>query len=197
VILQAGNYTDPFHHVPWCKETADEYLLAIFELIEEVGKLENVELIIKLKNKKSSTHKTIVENHIRKLGLEDKARVDTTGKFSDMMARAHLVVCNLSGTIEETLANNIPLMIHTYRKNYFHIDKVAVAESTIDGLAPAYLVEKPADIGRIITSLDKRRAELRNPALFAKVAWPQKDLTTLADIAKVLVQSAKENPHAC
>lgn len=189
VVLQAGNYTDAMNHIPWCKETGDEYLMAIIELIEEVGALENVELIIKLKNKKADTHKKIVEAHIAKLGVGDKVRVDTTSKFSDVMARAHLVVCNLSGTIEEALANNIPLMIHTYRKNYFHIAEKTVMESSIDGLAPAYLVKKREDIGEIITRLSARRTELNNPALYRHVAWPEEERVSMQQLARMLIES--------
>ncbi len=191
VILQAGNYTDAFHHVPWCKETADEYLLAILELVEEVGKLDNVELIIKLKNKKSATHQKIVEAHIAKLGISDKVRVDTTSRFPELMARTHLMVCNLSGTIEEALANHIPVMIHTYRKTYFHIDPQVVADSTADGLAPAYLVKQREDIGRIITRLSARCAGLHDPALFARVAWQENELTSMREFAKDLVNSTR------
>ena len=192
VILQAGNYTDAYNHIPWCKETADEYLLAIIELLEEVGKLDNVELIIKLKNKKSGTHKAIVEGHIARLGIADKARVDTTGKFSEVMARAHIVVCNISGTIEEALANNIPLMIHTTRKSYFHIAEQTVRAAAIGDIAPAYLVKERADIGRIITLLDKHRSELNNPVLYKNVAWQEKELTSIHDFAKDLVDSASK-----
>jgi len=190
VILQAGNYTDAYNHIPWCKETADEYLLAIVELLEEVGKLENVELIIKLKNKKADTHKKIVQGHIDRLGINDKARVDTTSKFSDLMARAHIVVCNLSGTIEEALANNIPLMIHTYRKNYFHIAPETADASEKNGLAPAYLVKERTDIAKIIEKLTVNRAGLNDPALFRDVAWQQNELTSINDLAKDLVQTA-------
>lgn len=192
ILLHAGNYTDPYHHVPWCKETADEYLLAIVEMLEEVAKLDNVELIIKLKNKKSATHKAIVESHIARLGITDKARVDTTGKFSELMARAHLMVCNLSGTIEEALANHIPVMLHTYRKHYFHIDEETVAASTMNGLSPCYLVKQRADIGHIITSLSVRRGELRDAALYTKVAWQQKQLTSINDFAKDLAEDARK-----
>lgn len=188
VILQAGNYTDAYNHIPWCKETADEYLLAIIELLEEVAHLDNVELIIKLKNKKAGTHKKIVESHIRRLGISEKARVDTTSKFSDVMARAHVVVCNLSGTIEEAVANNIPLMIHTYRKSYFHIAPETVKESTIDGLSPAYLVKERADIARIIQHLDANRMKLNDPALYQHVAWQEKELKTMNDLARMLTE---------
>ncbi len=191
VILQAGNYTDAYNHIPWCKETADEYLLAIIELLEEVGKLDNVELIIKLKNKKADTHKAIVEGHIARLGIADKARVDTTGKFSELMARAHIVVCNVSGTIEEALANNIPLMIHTYRKSYFHIAEQTAKAAAIGDIAPAYLVKERADIGRIITMLDKHRSELTNPALYKNVAWQENELLPMQGFAKQLVSGVR------
>jgi hypothetical protein len=191
VVLQAGNYTDAMNHIPWCKETADEYLLAIVELLEEVAKLDNVELIIKLKNKKSDTHKAIVEGHILRLNMAGKACVDTTSKFSDLMARAHIVVCNLSGTIEEALANNIPLMIHTYRKSYFHIAEQSVKASAIGNLAPAYLVKERADIGRIIMMLDKERANLNNPALYKTVAWQADELMSMQGFAEKLVRDAR------
>lgn len=191
VILQAGNYTDAFNHIPWCKETGDEYLLAIIELLEEVANLDNVELIIKLKNKKAGTHKKIVEGHIRRLGISEKARVDTTSRFADVMARAHVVVCNLSGTIEEAVANNIPLMIHTWRKSYFHIAPETVKESTIDGLAPAYLVKERADIGRIVKHLDANRARLNDPALYQHVAWQEKEQKSMRDLARMLVEGIR------
>jgi len=191
VVLQAGNYTDAFNHIPWCKETADEYLLAIVELLEEVGKLDNVELIIKLKNKKADTHKKIVEAHIKRLGIEDKARVDTTSKFSDLMARAHIVVCNLSGTIEEALANHIPMMIHTYRKSYFHIAGHTANASSKGSVAPAYLIKKRSDIGEIITRLSGLRAQLNDPELYRGVAWQEGERIEMRDLAAQLVRDAK------
>lgn len=190
VVLQAGNYTDAMNHIPWCKETADEYLMAIIELIEEVARLENVELIIKLKNKKADTHKKIVEAHIAKIGAGDKVRVDTTSKFSDLMARAHLIVCNLSGTIEEALANNIPMMIHTYRKTYFHIAEETVRQSTTGEVAPAYLVKKREDIAGIITRLSSLRAKLNDPALYRNVAWPEEERVSMQQFAAMLIRDA-------
>lgn len=190
VILQAGNYTDAYNHIPWCKETADEYLLAIIELLEEVGKRDNVELIIKLKNKKADTHKKIVEEHIARLGIADKARVDTTSKFSDLMERAHIVVCNLSGTIEEALANQMPIMIHTYRKHYFHIPDHTIKSSSIGNIAPAYLVKERADIGRIITLLDTHRSALNNPDLYQNVAWQKDEQMPIRKLAAQLVRDA-------
>ncbi|MDX2074130.1 MAG: hypothetical protein SFX19_07200 [Alphaproteobacteria bacterium] len=192
VILHAGNYTDAYNHIPWCTETASEYLMAMVELLEEVAKLDNVELIIKLKNRKAGPHKEIVEEHIRRLGVEGKVRVDVAGKFSKLMARSHLVVGNLSGTIEEALANHIPLMIHTYRKNYFHIAEHTANAAAIGNAAPAYLVKERADIGRIITRLDAQRSALSNPALYANVAWQENELTSIHDFAKDLVASARK-----
>lgn len=192
ILLHAGNYTDAYSTIPWCKETADEYLMGIIELLEEIQRQDNVQLIIKLKAKKADTHKAILEAYIARLNLGDKAVIDTTSKFSEIMSKTHLVVSNLSGTVEEALANHIPVMIHTYWKTYSHIPQEIVKQSSRGQLAPAYLVKNKQDIGTIISRLQSLKKDLNSKELYRNVAWQENELTNLPDFARHLVTRARE-----
>lgn len=119
-IVYAGNYFGPLYHIPWCAETPDEFLLSILELIEMLGGMPHVEFIIKLKARKASTHVTILQERIDALGVGHKIRIDTETKFLDLLRTTHLLISNLSTTIEEALTNRVPVLLYSYRKQYFH-----------------------------------------------------------------------------
>lgn len=188
MILHAGNFMDMYYHIPWCKETSEEYLMAIYELLEEMQHIEGAKLVIKLKATKAAAHMQLVQEYIDKLKLHDKVVIDTSTKFSDLLSRTSLVVSNLSGTVEEALINHIPVMVHTYYKKYFHIPREVLDDS---GLAPAYLVKERADIRQIIEFTKENRELLFNPELYAKVAWQRNELTDIKDFANELGQHAR------
>lgn len=183
MILHAGNFMDVYYHIPWCKETSEEYLLAIYELLEEMRGVEGAKLVIKLKAKKAAAHLKLVQEHIDKLQLSGKAVIDTSTRFSELLAKTSLVVSNLSGTVEEALINHIPVMIHTYHKRYFHIPEEVLAPS---GLNPAYLVKERADIRKIIAFAQANRDALFAPELYGKVAWRREEQANLRDFAREL-----------
>ncbi len=118
-IVFAGNYIGTLSHIPWCTETAEEYLLNMLELIEKLGAMPRVEFIIKLKGWKAGAHIAIVQERIDALGLTN-VRIDTDTKFAELLKDTHLLISNLSTTIEEALTNHIPVLLHTHRKHYFH-----------------------------------------------------------------------------
>jgi hypothetical protein len=173
MLLHAGNFTDVYFHIPWCKETAEEYLLSMVELIEEMQHIDGVKLVIKLKPKKAPAHYKLVSECIDRLKLHDKVVVDTDSKFSDLLAKASMVICNLSGTVEEALINHIPVMIHTYHKGYFHIPAQVLNR---EGLNPAYLVRDRKSIKDIIDFTRNNREKLFDPELYGKVAWQQDEI---------------------
>jgi hypothetical protein len=173
MLLHAGNFTDVYFHIPWCKETAEEYLLSMYELIEEMQHIEGVKLVIKLKPKKAPAHYKLVSEYIDKLKLHDKVVVDTDSKFSDLLAKASMVICNLSGTVEEALINHIPVMVHTYHKGYFHIPAQVLENN---GLNPAYLVRHRKEIKSIVEFAKQNRDKLFAPELYGKVAWKPEEI---------------------
>lgn len=120
-IMFAGNYIGTISHIPWCTETADEFILNLLELIEKLGAMPKVDFTIKLKARKASGHIAILQERIDTLGLSHKIRIDTTTPYLTALKDTHLVISNLSTTIEEALGNRVPVLLHTHRKHYFHL----------------------------------------------------------------------------
>ncbi len=185
-IIQACNHTDAMYQIPWCKETTFEYLLATQELIDEVIKLDNVKLTIKLKASKSEVHDKIINAYISKKNCGDKVVVDTSPNFNQLLSESHLLISNLSAAIEEASVNNIPILIHTYHKGYFHLP--ASFEPASEGnYSLTYGIRKKEDLAPIINSIienyDKISA-LKN----AEIAWQRSEQTGIPSFAARVIR---------
>jgi len=189
-IVFAGNYFGPLYHIPWCAETADEYLLNLLELIEKIGAMERVEFIVKLKARKASTHVKILQEKIDALQLNDKIRIDTETKFLDVLEDSHLVISNLSTTIEETLANRVPLLLHTHRKHYFHVPCSFTPPK--DGSAGlAYGIKPGQEPGVMINAIRAHYAEIISDCNAASPAlWRENQYNNLQEFARTITKLA-------
>jgi hypothetical protein len=187
MVLHAGNYTSMFYHIPWVKETSEEYLLGMYEMIDAMKEISGTKLIIKLKAKKSDTHIKLVQDYIDEAGVGEKVVIDTSTPFSELLAKTSLVVSNISGTVEEALINHIPVMVHTYRKQYFHIP-AGVLKPT--GVNPAYLATGRRSIKAIFEFVRANRAELFNAPLYEKVAWKKEEVKPLRTFAAQIIARA-------
>lgn len=125
IIIHAGNYTDVYTrigwlHIPWCRETSFEYLSQSLEFLEQIKDVDGIKVIMKLKPFKFDPHYQVIKEHIDRLGIGHKVVLDTGVGFSKLVKKCHMVVSNLSTTMEESVPANIPTLLYTYRKKYFH-----------------------------------------------------------------------------
>ncbi len=184
-VLVASNYSGPDFHMPRITETPEEFLLGLIEIIEELGKLEGVEVIIKLKIKKAPVHAQILQDKITELGLEDKVRIDTNTKFPEVLARSHLVISNLSAALEEALAAPVPLMLYSYRKKYFHLP---CAHNT--DAAFVYGPRSRADLPEMVKAIRLNYKEItQNQPGLDKIVWKDSEVTDILSTAKQILGS--------
>jgi len=181
LILHAGNYGDLPTTIPHCIETPFEYLYGILELIDEVKTIDNAQLIIKLKAAKSDVHYRIIDDYIKQSGAI-RVTIDTAGKFADLLAKTHLLISNLSGTLEEAAINNMPTLLYTYRKKYFHFP----CSFHPAGDALIYGVKDKKDVVPMIRSIMARHALLLTQKNTG-IAWQENELTTPAGLATALL----------
>ena len=181
-ILVAGNYSWPDFHMPRITETPEEFLLGLMEIIEELGQLENIEVIIKLKIKKAPVHAQILNDKINELGLSHKVYIDTNTKFPEVLARSHLVISNLSAALEEALAAPVPLMLYSYRKKYFHLPCSFDATPSF-----VYGVKKREHLQGIVQSIRQNYKEItENKPGLDKIVWKDSEVTDILALAKQL-----------
>ncbi len=120
-IVLAGNFMPVRLHVPWITELPGEFLRGSLDVAEAVRRVDGVRLIIKMKARKDAISIAHLEDEIGKLELGDKVVVDKSTSLTQLFARTDLVISNLSTTIDEALTSGIPVLLHTWRRHYFHV----------------------------------------------------------------------------
>lgn len=189
-IIFAGNYIGTLTHIPWCTETAEEYLLNILALIEAIGTMQRVEFIIKLKARKASAHISILHERIDALGLTN-VRIDTDTKFAEMLKDTHLLISNLSTTIEEALTNRIPVLLHTHRKHYFHLP-CAFDLPQEQHLGYVYAVRKGQNLQTMIEGIRAHYHQIiASDAALSGIVWQEGQYNDLQAFAAHVTQLAK------
>jgi hypothetical protein len=191
-IVFAGNYIGTLTHVPWCAETADEYLLNLLELIDSISKIPRVQFIIKLKATKASAHMAILQERIDALGVSEMVSIDTKTRFTDMLKDVHLVISNLSTTIEEAVGNRVPVLLHTYRKKYFHLPcQFKLTEATEAGYV--YGVRPGQDAGALIEAIRTYYQRIvAGDAMLDGIIWRDSQFNNLQELASQITHQATQ-----
>jgi len=100
-------------------ETLDEYLAGLTGLIEAVNQMDNVRLMIR-------PHPVCDLSNEELLGLLPscaRMTIYREGSFSEVLAKADLLVSYSSTCIEEALQNNIPVVLFDLWKRYNHFQR--------------------------------------------------------------------------
>jgi hypothetical protein len=194
IIVHAGNYTDVYTrigwmHVPWCRETSYEYLAQTLEFIEAMKDVEGIKLVVKLKQFKFDPHYATVKTHIGKLGMSHKVELRTDDNFKEIIHKCHLLVSNLSTTMEESVPSNIPTMLYTWRKKYFHFP-CSFEPASEANKALIYGVKRKEDAAGMVKSIMAHYDSLIQQKNIG-IAWQSEDLIDVKAFAKEIADKAK------
>jgi len=188
-VLYAGNYSGPDFHMPWCTETPTEFLYAIYELIEEISKMDNFKLIIKLKVKKAHIHLDSIKQKIQSLGAENKVIIDIHSSFLSVLEKSDLVICNLSAALEEAIYNKKPLLLYSYRKKYFHLP-CSFLPASKSNLSYVYGIKDKSNICQIIESIKTYHSSiLSGTDALKEITWQDEDFSDIHSVAKQIIKS--------
>ena len=128
-ILAAGNFMDPSAHIPWILETPDEFLKGLYSLAEAVSKLDNAELVIRVKASKGEeiNYDELAANlaHYKNVTLK------SDGSFNDDLAKADLMVANLTTTLDEALQAGVPLLLHSGNMRFQYLKAMTTPPTLI------------------------------------------------------------------
>ena len=116
-ILHAGTYKRLGSRL-WIYETASEYLYGIKLLIEAVEKIDNVHLIVRIRDEPFECDLKAVKKLLPKT---NSWKLSTTSSFSDDLRRADMLVSYSSTTIEEALSSMKPVGLLGGTSIYKHI----------------------------------------------------------------------------
>ncbi|MDD5005740.1 MAG: hypothetical protein PHS93_04475 [Candidatus Omnitrophica bacterium] len=120
-------------------ETLDEYISAIFDLVNAIKSLEDVFLIIRPHPACDLSE----EDFLKSLPICNRLRILNNGPFSDMLSIADLLVSYSSTCIEEALQNGIPVVLFDkwQRYNHFNIEETKDVQTMTK--KPVYYLTNP------------------------------------------------------
>lgn len=114
-VLHAGNYQNWSDFFPWIAETAGEYLRGVEELAATVEKLDDIELIIRVRPKREVD----AEATEAKLGHRRNVTVCGTERdFLNQLAECDLLIAHFSTTIEQALQMGKPVLLWGSTQRY-------------------------------------------------------------------------------
>lgn len=125
-ILHAGNYQNWADFFPWVAETADEYLSGIEALATVVEKLEDIELIVRVRPKREVDAAAVAAQ------LDKRRNVvvcDTSQDFLEQLANSDLLVCHFSTTVEQALQMGKPVLLWGSTARYRQFESREIAPS--------------------------------------------------------------------
>ena len=116
VILHASNFTNWNDHLPFVIDTSDEYVAGLERLVNAVSANFDLRLIIRAKGKRECDTDVLR----RLLPSNTNVSFSSGMSFEQDLARAQLVVGNMTRTLEQALMSRIPILLLTGLGLYQH-----------------------------------------------------------------------------
>jgi hypothetical protein len=155
----------------WAMETPDEYIASCRDVVDAVNGLDDsVRLCIRFHVKLSMT-----PDDFRTL-LPDTNRlsIDRGGRFLDSLRKCDMVVNFASSSIEESVQNDVPVLLYDRWDRYRHCDATAVVDP--DALEPSgvYYLNQRALLGKTLGTIVEhiRSGSSHDEKLFQRYQYP-------------------------
>lgn len=145
-ILYAGTFNPTMRHIPWLLETPFEFLDGLKTLAEAVSKLENAELIIRLRERSDNRDELDLEMIKKELSSYPNIKFENEGSFTEALTKSDLLVANLSTTIDEALQHGRPVLLHSGTQRYQHLEPdanaVYISSPNLDKLLKSIMIQQ-------------------------------------------------------
>jgi hypothetical protein len=186
IILHAAT---PFlwkYFLPYVNLTADEYIKTINDLIEEVDKIENLYLVLRIRLKSFPGMKL---EEIKSLFVESKSyEVRVDGNFSDFLLGCDLLTSFSSTVIEEALQLERPVLQYDPYNRYSHV-KTSENADKHKQISTIYYTKSKKDLGRDLSWIFENH--LIDKTLNSTLNWKSYNLKPEKEWMKKLVREIK------
>lgn len=152
-------------------ETLDELVAGMKDLVNDVSRMPDVLLVIRVHPGEPITRKEIE----KLVTLPANVVISDTGTFAGLLTTADLVISYSSTSIQEALINGIPVVLYDKWKRYNHLEAPRFKDPDFPPRNPSvavYVDEEKALYGAIRWMLDNRESGAINPALFRDYIFP-------------------------
>lgn len=170
-ILHAGNSQRWLTFFPYLFETSDEYLDGLSDLIDAVGHVASAELVVRIKGK--AEQREAILDSLLPPGDHWSVKTRRACPFEEDLARAHLMVSDMSSTIMVAIQSRVPVLLWGGTLRYRHLPARTVPP-TRDDRAAVYSVDHAEQLTPMIAAILDAHAGL--PLTDAEVApyvWPE------------------------
>jgi hypothetical protein len=121
-ILYADNYMAWRDHLPVVMQTSDELYDSLEQACRAVQELSGVTLVIRLKPKAELNARVVEHLATTYPNVEIS---DYALPFKQELARSNVLIASMSTTIEEAIANDIPVLLYGRQGRYSHLSDTA------------------------------------------------------------------------
>ena len=164
IILHASSPSPQIAYRPWIYETEDEYISNINSIIQAVDGMTNTYLAIRFR-----PTATLTTNEFKKLLLNsENVGVHDDGSFQEFLLSSDLLVSYSSTTIEEALANKIPVLLYDPDNKYCHLPSQQLQPGSTLVVSSIYSVISANDLEWALACITKYHLNSKNQA---KIDW--------------------------
>ena len=180
-IMLASSYKSKGSLRFWAMETPDEYLQSCRDLVSAVNSLDfESELVIRFHAKL-----TIPTDSFRALLPDtDRLKIDRGGRFLDSLDDCDIVVNFSSTSIEESLQNNVPVLLYDRWNRYKHCEATDVEGGARLSPDAVYYLGRPELLAETLAGIADhvKNGSFENGRYFVSYQYPEDYLSRFTDL---------------
>ncbi|HUH65620.1 MAG TPA: hypothetical protein VLZ07_04235 [Syntrophales bacterium] len=175
-IVQAGTLKLR-HNRRYIYETSDEFLQGLVDLIDAVAPFPRLRLILKIR---PDIYELSMETMKTLLPKAGNVTIEADRPFLDVLEEADLVVSFSSTTIEESLSNNVPVLLYGGHGRYSHIPVEPFSDTNGNIIRAVTFVKNREGLKEYMARLNETAASFRVPEeAFGDYRFRENEVTDL------------------